>query len=48
MSRHSLTMHKTGVCREMVLGFLARNELVASPFAGFLRASSRFRRQAYS
>jgi hypothetical protein len=27
MSHHSLTMHKTGVCREMVLGFLTRNEL---------------------
>jgi len=31
MSHHSLMMHNTGV-REMVLGFLTRNELVASAF----------------
>src|SRR5271165_2681949 len=39
ISLRSLAVHETGVRQDMVLGFLARNELVASVLALFLRAS---------
>jgi hypothetical protein len=35
ISLRSLAVHKTGVRQDMVLGFLRRNELVASAFTRF-------------